>query len=93
MKHFYEPPVAHHRHNTPCKQCGKTARHSNHHGAPMKAKKQKPNAQHAAAIAAKIAALDAKLLSDKPKPGYLKRVAGGYCEDSVAGILASWRKL
>lgn len=30
MTHSYESPVDFHRHNTPCKVCGKTARHSNH---------------------------------------------------------------
>jgi hypothetical protein len=30
------------------------------------------------------------LLADRPR---LKRVSGGECEDSVEGILASWRKL
>jgi hypothetical protein len=28
--HHYEPPVAYHYHNTPCKLCGKTARHQIH---------------------------------------------------------------
>lgn len=28
--HHYEPPMAYHYHNTPCKLCGKTSRHNIH---------------------------------------------------------------
>jgi hypothetical protein len=33
--HHYEPPTAYHDYNSPCKSCGKTARHKVHQMVPV----------------------------------------------------------